>query len=203
MQVVLSEQAEYMPVVSSRALQEKTSTRPPMQTVGVRKTVDDMKSVNRAEFARLIQEHLADKRIGKERFSESFPDTVKKRAVYHWMAGTMSPVGVSRVALEDVLGWKAGSVKAVLESPEGTRFELSELRDWEKLGEEGPAVVTRASELTNAELLMELTRRFGEMESKLEFFEQHRADLNSSPKAFDLAAHDTDEGRDAEFLEGK
>lgn len=171
--------------------------------VGVRKTVDDMKSVNRAELARLIQEHLDDKRIGKERFSESFPDTVKKRAVYHWMAGTMSPVGVSRVALEDVLGWKAGSVKAVLESPEGTRFELSELRDWGKLGEDAPAVVTRASELTNAELWMELTRRFGELEAKVDFFEQHKADLNLPPKEFDLAAHDTDEGRDAEFLEGR
>lgn len=172
--------------------------------VGVRKTVDDMKSVNRAELARLIQEHLDDKRIGKERFSESFPDTVKKRAVYHWMAGTMSPVGVSRVALEDVLGWKAGSVKAVLESPEGTRFELSELRDWGKLGEDAPApVVTRASELTNAELLMELTRRFGEMEARLEFLDVSFKDPAPTKKEFSLAAHDTDEGRDAEFLEGR
>jgi hypothetical protein len=162
-----------------------------------------MREVNRAELARLILEHLADKGLGKEEFARSFPDSVKRRAVYHWMAGSHAPAGMAqKTALEDVLGWKRGSVGSVLDSKIGTEFVLSELRDWGQLGEsEKP--VTRASELTNAELWMELTRRFGELEAKVDFFEQHKADLGSSPKEFDLAAHDTDEGRDAEFLEGR
>lgn len=159
-----------------------------------------MKEVNRAELARLISEHLADKALGKEEFTRLFPDAVKRRAVYHWMAGSHAPVGVGqRAVLEDVLGWKRGAVSTVLDSKVGTVFGLSELRDWEQVAE-SEAPVSRASELSLDELLIELTRRVGYLQSRNEFLEANTAPTR---KAFDLAAHDTDEGRDAEFLEGR
>jgi hypothetical protein len=162
-----------------------------------------MREVNRAELARLILEHLADKGLGKEEFARSFPDSVKRRAVYHWMAGSHAPAGMAqKTALEDVLGWKRGSVGSVLDSKIGTEFVLSELRDWGQLGEsEKP--VARASELSLDELVIELTRRVGILQARNEFLEGVGHESAPSRKEFDLAAHDTDEGRDAEFLEGR
>lgn len=162
-----------------------------------------MREVNRAELARLILEHLADKGLGKEEFARSFPDSVKRRAVYHWMAGSHAPAGMAqKTALEDVLGWKRGSVGSVLDSKIGTEFVLSELRDWGQLGEsEKP--VARASELSLDELVIELTRRVGILQARNEFLEGAGHEPASSRKEFSLAAHDTDEGRDAEFLEGR
>ncbi|MEQ4566226.1 hypothetical protein [Paenarthrobacter sp. CAP02] len=160
-----------------------------------------MREVNRAELARLILEHLADKGLGKEEFARSFPDTVKRRAVYHWMAGSHAPVGVGqRAVLEDVLGWKRGSVATVLDSKPGSEFVLSELRDWTQVGEsEKP--VARASELSLDELVLELTRRVGVLQARNELLEQNAADRSEPKGVFGLAANSMDAGRNMEHLE--
>ena len=163
-----------------------------------------MSTDNRAELVRLIQSHLEERKLNTTQFVASFPDTVGKRTIYTWLSGSKVPGGpAARSALEEVLGWKRGAVRDVIAARKGTRFELSELRDWEKLGvEPEPA---RASELPIDELLLELTRKVGALQRENELL---RARVDGSNvvdmharSAYGLAANSTDAARNMEHLE--
>ena len=101
------------------------------------------------------------------------------------------------------MGWKRGAVRDVIAARKGTRFELSELRDWEKLGvEPEPA---RASELPIDELLLELTRKVGALQRENELL-RARVDGSSvvdmhARASYGLAANSTDAARNMEHLE--
>jgi hypothetical protein len=126
-----------------------------------------MSDDNRAELGRLITEQLREEGVGPEAFARRFPEPAK-RSVYGWMAGSFAPRNSSRAALEDALRWKRGSVTRILDSPITETLTLSEVKDW---GQWADPAVARASELSDDELLMELTRRWGAMRVRLERLE--------------------------------
>ena len=166
-----------------------------------------MSEDNRSELARLLRDHLEDRKMNTTTFVREFPDGVQARNIYNWLSGAKVPRGaVAQSALEEVLGWKRGAVRDVIAARKGTRFELSELRDWEKLGvEPEPA---RASELPIDELLLELTRKVGALQRENEIL-RARVDgpsvaeilTGDTRSAFDLAANDTSGARMQEHLE--
>lgn len=152
-----------------------------------------MSEKNTAELVRLIQAHLSDKSIGPEAFTRDWPAR-DKRSYYNWTQKGMVPRNESRGLLEDALGWKRGSVTEVLESPITRTFTLSELRDWEKVDEPR---VTKASELSTDELLIELTRRVGALQTEVTVLRE-----GSAPQdIYRLAANRIGEGRNMEHLE--
>ena len=164
----------------------------------------EMSEDNRSELARLLRDHLEDRKMNTTTFVREFPDGIQGRNVYNWLSGAKVPRGaVAQSALEEVLGWKRGAVRDVIAARKGTRFELSELRDWEKLGvEPEPA---RASDLPIDELLLELTRKVGALQRENELL---RARVDGSNvvdmharSAYGLAASSTDAARNMEHLE--
>ena len=167
----------------------------------------EMSEDNRSELARLLRDHLEDRKMNTTTFVREFPDGVQARNIYNWLSGAKVPRGaVAQSALEEVLGWKRGAVRDVIAARKGTRFDLSELRDWEKLGvEPEPA---RASELPIDELLLELTRKVGALQRENEIL-RARVDgpsvaeirTGDTRSAFDLAANDTSGARMQEHLE--
>lgn len=160
-----------------------------------------MSEDNRDELARLIREHLEDRGLNVTKFVAMFP-SANHRSVYNWLSGEKAPRSVTSLkALEEVLGWKRGAVKEVLTAPITKKFTLAELRDWEKLGETPDRPAIRASELSTDELLVELTRRVGSLQSEIEFLRK-QAPADQRPHVFDLAASGTEAGRNMEHLEG-
>jgi hypothetical protein len=149
---------------------------------------------NTAELVRLLQEHMKDKGIGPTAIEKALPEK-SGRSFYNWLGGT-APWASMRGPLEEALGWKRGIVTEILESPITKRFTLAEVRDWGVL-EDKP--VARASELTTDELLVELTRRVGALQSEVEVL---REGAGPTKPMFDLAASGTDEARNMEHLEG-
>jgi len=171
----------------------------------------EMSEDNRSELARLIRDHLEDRKMNTTTFVREFPDGVQARNIYNWLSGAKVPRGaVAQSALEEVLGWKRGAVRDVIAARKGTRFELSELRDWEKLGvEPEPA---RASELPIDELLVALTKSVGALQRDNEILQREnellRARVDGSNvvemrarSAYGLAANSTDAARNMEHLE--
>lgn len=119
---------------------------------------------NKAELSRLIKTELENSRRGPSEIVRALPPSLA-RSFYWWMDGTNAPRAKSRILLEEVLGWRVGVVTDILESDSSTSFTLSEVRDWSKMPE---PVVTRASQLSDEELLMELTRRWADLRSRVE-----------------------------------
>jgi len=166
-----------------------------------------MSEDNRSELARLLRDHLEDRKMNTTTFVREFPDGVQARNIYNWLSGAKVPRGaVAQSALEEVLGWKRGAVRDVIAARKGTRFELTELRDWNKLGvEPEPA---RASELPIDELLLELTRKVGALQRENEIL-RARVDgpsvveirTGDTRSAYGLAASSTDAARNMEHLE--
>lgn len=164
----------------------------------------EMSEDNRSELARLIRDHLEDRKMNTTTFVREFPDGVQARNIYNWLSGAKVPRGaVAQSALEEVLGWKRGAVRDVIAARKGTRFELTELRDWNKLGvEPEPA---RAADLPIDELLLELTRKVGALQRENELL---RARVDGSNvvdmharSSYGLAANSTDAARNMEHLE--
>jgi hypothetical protein len=158
-----------------------------------------MSDKNTAELARLIKAHLADKSIGPVAFTKLLP-TKNQRTFYNWLDGAV-PRNDARGPLEDALGWKRGSVTEVLESPITRTFTLSELRDWEQISDEsgGKGLAVKASDLSIDELLIELTRRVGALQTEVTVL---REGSGPTKPMFDLAANRHGEGRNTEHLEG-
>lgn len=125
-------------------------------------TVD--REENKAELTRLMRAELEESGRGPSEIVRALPPSMA-RSFYWWMDGTNAPRVKSRGILEDVLRWRRGVVTQILESGSSDSFTLSEVRDW---AEQPRPVVTRASQLSDGELLVELTRRWANMRSRLE-----------------------------------
>jgi len=104
--------------------------------------------------------------------------------------------------LEDALGWRRGAVTDILEAPITRTFTLSEVRDWSAMPEPG---VASARDLTVDELLMELTRKVGVLQSELEARRAADGVVSShvTRDMYDVAANGTAAGRNMEHLEGE
>ena len=164
-----------------------------------------MSEDNRSELARLIRDHLEDRKMNTTTFVREFPDGVQARNIYNWLSGAKVPRGaVAQSALEEVLGWKRGAVRDVIAARKGTRFELSELRDWEKLGVEPEP--PKLADFATDELVVELSRRVGAAEKENEYLtrrlaEYEREHSSERRSAYGLAANSTDAARNMEHLE--
>jgi len=92
-------------------------------------------------------------------------------------------------------------VTDILEAPITREVTLSEVRDW---GQVDDVTAQRAADLSDDELLVELTRRWGSMRARLDEFERlaDGSPATSSRNMFDVAAHSTDAGMNSEHLEG-
>jgi hypothetical protein len=123
-----------------------------------------MSEGNRDELARLIGQELEESRRGPAEITRDWADS-PKRSFYAWKEGYSTPLRKSRGMLEDALGWRRGVVTEILEAPITRRFTLSEVRDWAALPDPGLA---KARDLSDDELLSELTRRFGNLRAQVD-----------------------------------
>ena len=158
-----------------------------------------MSDDNRAGLSRLMSEQLEASRLGPEGLVRLLP-AVSPRSVYFWLSGDSAPLVRNRAQLEDALGWKRGSVTEVLEAPITREVTLSEVRDW---GQVDDVTAQRAADLSDDELLVELTRRWGSMRARLDEFERvtNGSPAKTQQDMFGLAAHTTDAGMNMEHLE--
>lgn len=115
----------------------------------------------KASLARLLDMWLVREGMGPDKFARAVnPDNF--RLVYAWRAGTSAPQKKNRAALEDVLGWRRGSVTEVLEAPDSVYWGLDRV---EPTKEAQP--LAEARELSTPDLVQELMRRVLEMEHEL------------------------------------
>ena len=160
-----------------------------------------MSDDNRAELARLIGQELEESRRGPAEVVKDWSQGAR-RSFYGWRDGDTVPLRKSRAMLEDALGWRRGAVTDILEAPITRTFTLSEVRDWSAMPEPG---VASARDLTVDELLMELTRKVGVLQSELEA--RRAADgvvsAHGTRDMYDVAANGTAAGRNMEHLEGE
>lgn len=157
----------------------------------------------RQDLARLIREQLESDGVGSESFTKRLSER-NRRPFYSWLSGSAAPQAKNRAELEDALAWERGSVSRILDAPITERITLSEVRDWAQVGE--PTVpVARASQLSTDELLVELTRRVGALQSENDQLKQSGDVVQFDRKQrglYDLAAHNADHmGRNTEHLE--
>jgi hypothetical protein len=146
-----------------------------------------MSKDNRDELARLIGQELEESRRGPAEITRDWPES-PKRSFYSWKEGESAPLRKSRSMLEDALGWRRGVVTQILDGPITRKFTLSEIRDWSALPEPLPL---KARDLSTDELLMELTRRVGAMETELEKLRPSNVvSLHGDQNHFGLAASD-------------
>ena len=158
-----------------------------------------MSDDNRAGLSRLMSEQLEMSQMGPEELVRQLP-AVSPRSVYLWLSGRGAPLVRNRAAIEDALGWKRGSVTEVLEAPITRDITLSEVRDWGQVEE---ASVKRAAELSDDELLAEVSRRWVMKQARLNELERivGGSPAKTHQDMFGLAAHSTDAGMNSEHLE--
>lgn len=140
----------------------------------------------RMELARLIQEELDTSRRGPAAIVSGWP-AGPERAFYNWRDGSSAPLRKSRPMLEDALGWRRGVVTEILDAPITRKFTLSEVRDWAALPDPG---AVKARDLSTDDLLMELTRRVGALQSFVDAVKAEESVKSRDQSHFDLAASD-------------
>jgi transcriptional regulator with XRE-family HTH domain len=150
---------------------------------------------NRAELAKLIREELEESRRGPSEIVKGWSEGAT-RSFYGWKDGDTVPLRRSRAMLEDALGWRRGVVTDIIEAPITKAFTLSEVRDWAQMPEPGLA---KARDLSDAELLAELTRRLGNLRAQVD--DSEASDPVGTRNMYDFAANNTAAGRNMEHLE--
>ncbi|QOT15917.1 hypothetical protein [Paenarthrobacter sp. YJN-5] len=94
---------------------------------------------------------LSRKGIGAEEFAQNHLPPSSRRSFYNWAAGRNAPQKAAHPILEQALGWKPGAVHRILTDGFVTEQDVFQ-------GDEDKAA-KRASELSDEELLSEMTRR--------------------------------------------
>lgn len=147
-----------------------------------------MSEDNKTELGRLMNEELEASGRGPVQIVGEWSLSAR-RLFYWWKDGTSAPSRKYRAQLEDALGWRRGVVTDILDAPITQKFTLSEVRDWSAQPKPGPV---KARDLSTDELLMELTRRVGAMESELEALRPAPSNVVSlgDKGLYDLAASD-------------
>lgn len=162
-----------------------------------------MRDDSRAELGRLIREELEGSGRGPGDVTRGWSLSAI-RSFYGWQNGETIPLRKSRAMLEDALGWRRGTVTDILDAPITKTFTLSEVRDWSAQSE--PAVV-RARDLSTDELLLELTRRVGQLQEEVDALRGEGSNVvplrKETRDMFDVAASSTAAGRNMEHLEGE
>lgn len=141
---------------------------------------------NREELSRLINEELDESRRGPVAIVKGWSLSAQ-RSFYDWRDGVSVPIRRSRPMLEDSLGWRRGVVTEILDAPITREFTLSEVRDWAALPDPGSA---KARDLSDDELIGELTRRFGNYRVELDRLRGSNVVPLREQSHFDLAASD-------------
>jgi hypothetical protein len=147
-----------------------------------------MSEDNRDELSRLIGQELEESRRGPSDVVRGWSLSAR-RTFYGWKDGSSSPQQKSRGMLEDALGWRRGVVTEILEAPITQKFTLSEVRDWAALPDPG---LVKARDLSDAELLAELTRRLGNLRAQVDEMvtPSNVVPLHGEQNHFGLAASD-------------
>lgn len=112
-------------------------------------------------LARLLDMWLVREGMGPDKFARAV-NPANFRLVYAWRAGTSAPQKKNRPLLEDVLGWRRGSVTEVLEASDSIYWGLDRV---EPAKEAQPLLEAR--ELSTPDLVQELMRRVLEMDHEL------------------------------------
>ena len=126
---------------------------------------DDKNPKNLQGLALWISMGLSRKGIGAEQFANEYLGPSARRSFYNWAAGRNAPQKASHPELEKALGWKQGAVTRILTDEFVTEADVF-------LGDDDrPA--KRASELSDEDLLAEMTRRMLLYRDKAEHAEQN------------------------------
>lgn len=104
-------------------------------------------------LTRLLAQQLSTLGSSDAKLGELFG--VNWKTVFNWRNGKSVPTPATRAGVEKAIGWKLGSIDRIL-SGEGVFLSLSDVQDLPV--EERP--VKRAADLSDDELLSEVTRRF-------------------------------------------
>lgn len=94
---------------------------------------------------------LSRKGVGAEEFAQNYLPQSSRRSFYNWAGGKNAPQKAAHPILEEALGWKPGAVQRILRDEFVTEQDVFQ-------GDEDKAA-KRASELSDEELLSEMTRR--------------------------------------------
>jgi len=94
---------------------------------------------------------LSRKGVGAEEFAQNHLPQSSRRSFYNWAGGKNAPQKAAHPLLEQALGWKPGAIQRILRDEFVTEQDVFQ-------GDEDKAA-KRASELSDEELLSEMTRR--------------------------------------------
>lgn len=161
---------------------ERGESVPRSRVTAIREALDmqDNDESGKKALARLLDMWLVREGVGPDKFARAVNPS-NFRLVYAWRAGTSAPQKKNRPLLEDVLGWRRGSVTEVLEASDSIYWGLDRVEP-----AKDPQHLAKATELTTEELLYELGIRFRDQELKLAEFSAAPADNVRS--LFGLAA---------------
>lgn len=112
---------------------------------------DDKNPKNVQGLALWISMGLSRIGMGSEQFANERLPSSARRSFYNWAAGRNAPQKAAHPVLEEALGWKQGAVQRILTDEFVTESDVFQ-------GDEDKAA-KRASELSDEELLSEMTRR--------------------------------------------
>ena len=112
---------------------------------------DDKNPKNLQGLALWISMGLSRIGMGSEQFAQEHLPPNARRSFYNWAAGRNAPQKAAHPVLEEALGWKQGAVQRILTDEFVTESDVFQ-------GDEDKAA-KRASELSDEELLSEMTRR--------------------------------------------
>lgn len=112
---------------------------------------DDKNPKNLQGLALWISMGLSRIGMGSEQFATEHLPQSARRSFYNWAAGRNAPQKAAHPILEEALGWKQGAVQRILTDEFVTEADVFQA-DEDKAAK-------RASELSDEELLSEMTRR--------------------------------------------
>lgn len=113
-----------------------------------------MSELGKQRLARLLKDQRSAFGENQEKFAKRFEMTA--RSVDNWTSGNVAPQPMMRGRIEEGLGWKPGIITDVLEDEVAEFWGLDDVR----IPDPAQLPVARASQLTDDELLTEMTRRF-------------------------------------------
>lgn len=113
-----------------------------------------MSELGKQRLARLLEDQRSAFGEIPNDFAARFSMT--GRSMEYWMSGRVAPRTGRRAAIENGIGWRPGIITQILEDDVAEFWGLDDVR----IPDPSQQPVARASQLTDDELLTEVTRRF-------------------------------------------